>query len=82
MKIENRYFVCGVTCFPGKNCNNYCNHDHSKKMPNEPATYDELVMEEINMWKDVIEILAEFVTSDKTIFEVLQSKYKIKQQKH
>jgi len=78
MKVVKKYFVCGITCFPGgKNCNNYCNHNHGKEMPDSPATYEELEMEEIDMWKDVIEMLAEYVPGEKTIFEVLQSKYKI-----
>ena len=37
-----KVFVCGVTCFPGgKNCNNYCNHDHKKNMPDSPGIYEE-----------------------------------------
>ena len=78
MKVVTKSFVCGVTCKPGdKNCNNYCNHDRTKPMPDSPATYEDLVMEEIDMWKDVIEMLAEFVPGEKTIFELLQGKYKI-----
>jgi len=78
MKVNTKSYVCGITCFPGgKNCNNYCNHDHSKNMPDNPDTYQELVMEEIDMWKDVIRILADYIPTDKTIFEILQSKYKI-----
>lgn len=46
-------------------------------MPGRPATYEELVMEEDDMWKDVIEILAEYTPGEKTVFEVLKSKYKI-----
>ena len=80
MKVITKSHLCGATCFQGgKNCNNYCNHDHSKNMPDSPATYEELEMEEIDMWKDVIEILAEYVPGEKTVFEILQSKYKIKQ---
>lgn len=80
MKVSTKSYICGRTCFPGgENCNNYCNHDHNKEMPDSPRLYEELVMEEIDMWKDVIEILAEYVPNDKTIFEVLQSKYTIKQ---
>ena len=79
MKVVTKSFLCGVSCFPGgKNCNNYCNHNHDKEMPDSPVMYEQLVMEEIDMWKDVIEILADYVPHDKTIFEILQSKYKIK----
>lgn len=78
MKVVTKSFLCGVTCFPGReNCNNYCNHDHSKEMPDNPKTYEELVMDEIDMWKDVIEIIAEYVPQEKTVFEIIQSKYKI-----
>lgn len=80
MKVVKKYFICGRTCHPGdKNCNNYCNNNHSIPMPDNPATYDDLVMEEIDMWKDVIEILAAYIPGEKTIFEVLESKYKISQ---
>lgn len=79
MKVITKPFLCGVTCFPrGKNCNNYCNNNHDEKMPDSPATYEQLVMEEIDMWKDIIEIVAEYVPQEKTVFEILQSKYKIK----
>lgn len=78
MKVVTKSFLCGVTCFPGgENCNNYCNHDHSKKMPDCPKTYEELVMDEIDMWKDVIEIIADYNPQEKTVFEIIQSKYKI-----
>lgn len=78
MKVQTRFFICGVTCFMGgKNCNNYCNHNHNIPMPDSPDTYQDLVMEEIDMWKDVIETIAEYVPQDKTIFEILQSKYLI-----
>jgi len=78
MKVVTKSFLCGVTCFPGgKNCNNYCNHDHSKKMPDSPETYEELMMDEIDMWKDVIEIIADYNPQEKTVFEIIQSKYKI-----
>lgn len=78
MKVITKSHLCGVTCFQGgKNCNNYCNHDHSKNMPDNPGTYQDLVMEEIDMWKDVIEICAEYIPHEKTIFDVLQSKYSI-----
>jgi len=80
MKVTTKFFICGVTCFGGdKNCNNYCNYDHSKPMPNSPGSYQDLVMEEIDMWKDVLEKFAEYVPGDKTIFEILMSKYSIKQ---
>lgn len=46
-------------------------------MPDRPATYEHLIMEEIDMWKDVIEILTEYVPGNKSIFEILQSKYTI-----
>ena len=37
---EIGFYVCGVSCFPNdKNCNNYCNADHSKKMPDDPMFY-------------------------------------------
>lgn len=78
MKVVTHFFVCGVTCeMGGRNCNNYCNHDRTKPMPNSPATYEALVMEEIDMWKDVIDILSEYIPGDKTVYELLQSKYKI-----
>lgn len=78
MKVVTKSFVCGATCFQGdKNCNNYCNHNHSIPMPDRPATYEDLVMEEIDMWKDVIEIISAYVPEEKTIFEVLESKYRI-----
>jgi len=80
MKVTTKFFICGVTCFGGdKNCNNYCNHDHSKPMPANPGVYQDLVMEEIDMWKDVIEIVASYVPSEKSIFETLMAKYSIKQ---
>lgn len=78
MKVETKYFVCGVTCFPGgKNCNNYCNNNHSIPMKDSPDKYEVLVMEEIDMWKDVIEILAAYKPGEKTVFDILMSKYKI-----
>ena len=81
MKIVSKYHICGMTCFPGDiNCNNYCNHNHNKEMPDDPDTYEELMMDEIDMWKDVIEILAEYVPGEKTVFDILQAKYKINQQ--
>lgn len=78
MKVVTKSFVCGVTCFPGgKNCNNYCNYNHNKQMPDSPATYEDLVMEESDMWKDVLEIFTEYVPGEKTVFEILELKYKI-----
>lgn len=78
MKVVTRFFVCGVTCFSGdKNCNNYCNHNHSSLMPDNPATYEYLIMEEVDMWQDVIEILTEYVPGERSIFQILQSKYTI-----
>lgn len=81
MKVSTRYFVCGVTChFGDKNCNNYCNHDPEKPMPDGPGTYQDLTMDEKDMWNDVIEILASYIPNpgEKTIFEILTSKYSIK----
>jgi hypothetical protein len=80
MKVVTKSFLCGVSCFPGgKNCNNYCNHIRGKEMPDSPAAYEQLVMEEIDMWEDIINILAEYVPGEKSVFEILQSKYKVKQ---
>jgi len=82
MNVVTKHFVCGVTCFSGdKNCNNYCNHDHSKQMPDSPGTYQDLSMDEKDMWNDVIEILASYIPNPegKTIFEILSSKYSISQ---
>ncbi len=79
MKAITKFYICGITCKPGKeNCNNYCNHNKNEIMPDSPATYEQLVMEEIDMWEDVIEIIAGYVPQEKTVFEMLQSKYKIK----
>lgn len=78
MKVVTKSFVCGRTCHPGdKNCNNYCNHNDAIEMPDNPATYEDLVMEEVDMWKDVIEILAEYIPGEKTVFQILSEKYKI-----
>lgn len=78
MKVETKHHVCGFTCFfGGANCNNYCNYDKNKPMPDSPATYEKLIMEEIDMWKDVIEMLAEYNPQEKTIFDLLMEKYKI-----
>ena len=85
-----RSFVCGnanatpgiAWCFPGdQNCNNYCNYDHSKPMPDAPKTFDTIVWEERDMWMDVIELIAAYVPKEEgpTIFEELMTKYKIDQ---
>jgi hypothetical protein len=90
MKQVTRIFVCGNSnatpgiawCFPGDhNCNNYCNHDHSKPMPDSPKTYDTIIWEEKDMWQDVINILAEWIPREggPTIFEHLMSLYEIKE---
>jgi len=34
-------------------------------------------MEEYDIWKDVLEIVTEYVPGEKTVFEILESKYKI-----
>jgi hypothetical protein len=79
MKVVKKFFICGVSCFSGdKNCNNYCNHNHSIPMPDDPATYEALEMEEIDMWKDVISTLVDYTPKDKTVFELLMEKYSIK----
>ena len=78
MKVVSKIFLCGVTCIPGgKNCNNYCNHDKNKPMPDSPGTYEELEMEEADMWRDVLEIFTEYVPNGKSVFEILQEKYTI-----
>ncbi len=78
MKVIKKFFVCGVTCIPGgKNCNNYCNHNHADQMPDSPATYEELIMDEADMWRDVIDVIADYMPGEKTIFQILQEKYKI-----
>ena len=79
MKLVTKSFLCGVTCFQGgSNCNNYFNHDYNKEIPDSPASYEQLMMDEIDMWKDVIEIIAEYIPQEKTVFEIIQSKYQIK----
>ena len=81
MKVITKSFICGVTCHQGdKNCNNYCNFYKGKPMPDTPATYQDLELEEIDMWKDVIEVLASYLPGEKTIFQILEEKYKIKKQ--
>lgn len=91
MKSVIRSFVCGNSnwkdnpeihwCFPGdKNCNNYCNHDHSKPMAERPKTFETIVWEERDMWKDVIEEIAGWNPSEKhpTVYDFLLEKYSIK----
>lgn len=35
--MVQKIMICGIDCHPGdSNCNNYCNHDPSKPMPNSP----------------------------------------------
>jgi hypothetical protein len=87
MKTEVKIFVCGnknatpctAWCFPGdQNCNNYCNYDHSKPMADGPKTFETIVWEEIDHWKDVIDMLAEYLPQDGfTIYDKLMAKYKI-----
>lgn len=37
VKHMKRVMVCGIDCIPGAvNCNNYCNHDNTKPMPDSP----------------------------------------------
>jgi hypothetical protein len=50
-------------------------------MQDHPKAYEELVMEEIDMWKDVLDIFAEYIPQEKTVFEIIQSKYSIKENK-
>lgn len=47
-------------------------------MQDKPATYEDLVMEEIDMWKEVMEMFIEYIPGEKTIFELLMDKYQIK----
>lgn len=88
MKQVTRSFVCGNNnatpgvswCFPGdKNCNNYCNHDHSKPMADAPKGFDTIEWEEKDMWHDVITLIAEYVpkVDGPSVFEELMTKYKI-----
>lgn len=92
MKQVTRSFVCGNSnatpgiawCFPGDaNCNNYCNFNHSKPMPDSPKHFDTIVWEEKDMWQDVITLCAEFMPTEETpnIFELLMSKYIIKEKR-
>lgn len=35
--MGKQVMVCGVDCHPvDENCNNYCNHDKNKPMPDDP----------------------------------------------
>ena len=42
-----KVMICGVDCHPGDgNCNNYCNHNHSKPMADcPPVATPEMVLE-------------------------------------
>lgn len=90
MKQVTKSFVCGnnnatpgiAWCFPGdENCNNYCNHDHSKPMPHCPKYFDTIIWEEKDMWQDILTIFAEWVPTEEkpNIFDELIRKYKIEQ---
>lgn len=76
MKTVIRSHVCGHSCFQGKeNCNGYCTDQKIKA----PGTFTELVYEEIDHWKDVLEIFAEYLPEDGfTIYDKLIAKYEIK----
>jgi len=89
MKTVTKSFICGnenavpgiAWCFPGdKNCNNYCNHDHSKPMADAPKRYETIVWEEKDMWQDIITILAEWIPTEEnpSIFDYLMKRYEIK----
>ena len=88
MKQEKKFFICcngnatpGIAwCFPGdENCNNYCNHDHSKLMPDAPKSFDTIVWEEKDMWQDVLTAFSEYVPTagGPSIFDILMEKYTI-----
>ena len=35
--MTHKVMICGIDCFPGNaNCNNYCNYDKNKPMPDRP----------------------------------------------
>ncbi len=53
-----------------------------KKMEAAPKTYEKLVMEEIDMWKDVLEMLAQYLPQEKSIFDLLMEKYSIKEKQN
>ena len=81
MNVNTLNHLCGKTCFPGGvNCNNYCNHDKNKSMPENPNTYQSLVVEGYSMWMDVINTIVGYVPQEKTILELLEAKYAIKKQ--
>lgn len=93
MKQVTKFFICGnenatpgiAWCFAGdKNCNNYCNHDHSKPMPDAPKSFDTIIWEEKDMWVDVINLIAQYnpQTGGPTIYEELKKKYTIKENNH
>lgn len=88
MKQVTKSFVCGnanatpgiAWCFPGdKNCNNYCNFDHSRPMADAPKSFDAIEWEEKDMWQDVIILIAEYVPKPgaPTVYDQLMAKYKI-----
>lgn len=88
MRQVTRSFVCGNSnatpgiawCFPGdENCNNYCNHDHSKPMPDAPKSFDTIEWEEKDIWADVITLLAEYIPTEggPTVYDLLMGKYNI-----
>lgn len=88
MKQVTRSFVCGNSnatpgiawCFAGdENCNNYCNHDHSKPMPDSPKTFDTIEWEPVDIWQDVIMLIAEYVPKQggPTVYDELMAKYNI-----
>lgn len=86
MKTVIRSFVCGYKKEPGRcvggneDCNNYCNHDPSKPMPDAPKTYETIEYSEKDIWVDVIEDISGWLPSEKnqTIYEFLLEKYQIK----
>lgn len=79
MKQVTKSYICGVTCFPGGSyCNNYCNHDHSKEMPDNPLTDSEIIMEEKDMWENVIATVFHRDQTDEERIQLLSLKYDIK----
>lgn len=78
MRVVTKFRICGITCNPkGEHCNNYCNYNHDIPMPDNPATYEELIMEDSDMWKDVLEMIVEYVPGEKSLFQLLEEKYLI-----
>lgn len=78
MKKVTKLYICGVSCHPGgATCNNYCNADTSKPMPDSPNTYTELEMEESDMWENVIGIVRHHENTEKEKLELLSLKYSI-----